>query len=127
MRIGVPLFGRDVAPRFCAADRLLLVEVREGRAVSETEVALADEDIPRRLLRLRALEVDRLLCGGFSRRFVPLAETLGIGLVWGLVGDAREAARAFLAGTGNGGPGRGPDGPPGPWCRRRRWPHAGGR
>jgi hypothetical protein len=120
MRIGVPLFGSDVAPRFCAADRLLLVETDGATVLSESEVSLGDGHIPRRLAEVRALGVERLLCGGFNRRFLPLAAALGVRVRWGLTGDARAAIRDCLAGT----PG-GTDPPPeaclgpGPWRGRR--------
>lgn len=98
MWIAVPLFGDDIAPRFCAADRALLVEGDEGLERQRLTISLGTASPPERLRRLHDLDVRLLLCGGIDRCFFPLAERLGLCVVWGLAGPADEAVRASLTG-----------------------------
>lgn len=99
MRLAIPLCGDDVAPRFCSAAHVLIVDVADGREVRRERVALPAGAIPERLLALRALGVTDLLCGGFNRTFRPLAEGLGMRLSWRLLGPADAVVDALLAGA----------------------------
>ncbi len=99
MRIAIPLLGDDVAPRFCSAARVLIVDVVEGREVRREVLALPPGDIPARVITLASMGVTTLLCGGFNRVFRPLAERLGLRLAWRLVGPADAIVAAFLAGA----------------------------
>ncbi len=122
MRFAVPLFGDQVAPRFCSADELLVVDVEGGRENARSVQRLAGMDLPGRIAALARMGVERLYCGGFNARFLPLAEGLGLRVCWGLVGQAEEAVqdvlsgrepRAVLCGCGRGraSRGRGRNGP----------------
>ncbi len=98
MRIAVPMLGDDVAPRFCSARLFLIVDVEAGREVGRTVVPLPQAPIPARLLTLAGLGVTTLLCGGFNRRFRPMAERLGIQVEWRLLGPAEAQVAATLEG-----------------------------
>ena len=98
MRVAVPLFGNDVAPRFGFAVRFLIVEIADEQIVITSEVETAANGWPNRLSDLSAMGVEVLLCGGFNRAFVPLAEDLGIRVLAGLAGDALKVAEAFARG-----------------------------
>lgn len=96
MRIAIALFGQEVSPRWCVASEALLATVRDG-AVSDREVlALGDCSNGTRLGRLHTRGVSVLVCGGFDRRFIPLAQRLGVRVIWGVSGSAEEALRAFV-------------------------------
>lgn len=98
MRIAVPLFDDDVAPRFCAARSVLIVDV-QGEDRSRTDVReLPQGSLPQRLGMLGDLRVTHLLCGGFNRRFLPMAEGLGMKVEWGIWGNAQEAVRDYSQG-----------------------------
>jgi len=94
--LGVPLHGNDVAPRFCSADRFLIAELDGSRPCRLRRVTVPEEDRARRLERLSAAGVSVLLCGGFNRRYLPVAEGLGIRVIVGLVGEAEQLIDAFL-------------------------------
>jgi predicted Fe-Mo cluster-binding NifX family protein len=99
MIIAVPLFGREVAPRFAFADRFLIAEIEDRSPGLEREEAFTGS-CPDRLLALSRAGVEVLLCGGFNRRFVPLAVSVGIRVVYGLGGDARELVAAYTRNPG---------------------------
>jgi predicted Fe-Mo cluster-binding NifX family protein len=114
MRLAIPLFGSEVAPRFGCAERILVADLREDGSWEEAAQSLGLLPWPARLQHLAQLGVTVLLCGGFNRHWLPLAESLGIRVIWGLWGDARELISAFHAGRlqtppafGHGGRGRG--------------------
>jgi len=94
MLVAVPLFGRDVAPRFRFADRFLIADISNGEFSSEL-YAVMRGGWPGRLMELKRLGVRTVLCSGFNRRFVPLAASMGINVISGLGGDARAQIEAF--------------------------------
>jgi hypothetical protein len=102
-RLAVPLFGEDVAPRFSGAHEALLVDeipAAEGqgrRAGPAWTVPLQGESWMRRLEHLHASGATVVLCGGFNRRFRPLAEEVGLRVECGLIGRATDLVAAFFA------------------------------
>lgn len=97
-RLAIPLYGAQVAPRFRYADRLLIVDRAEGGEPIFEILNLARLSWSQRIAHLAGGGVEVLLCGGFERRFLPLAESAGIRVEWGLAGDARQLADAFHRG-----------------------------
>lgn len=93
--LAVPLHGDDVAPRFCSADQFLLADPENGQLRTQ-RLTLAEQEWFQRLERLSAAGVRVLLCGGFNRHFLPVAEGLGIRVISGLAGRADRLIDAFL-------------------------------
>ncbi len=98
MRVAIPLFDKDVAPRFGFADTYLIATVDAGRVLSAEQIQSHGAEWPNRMEQLKELGVNVLLCGGFNRKFLPLAEDLGIRVFAGLAGDAHRCAEAFARG-----------------------------
>ncbi len=98
MKVAVPLFGSDVAPRFGFADEFLVAEIADHEVSRIERVPFTTRQWPGRLAELERLGITVLLCGGFNRQFDPLAESLGIEVIAGLAGEAEAAARAWARG-----------------------------
>ncbi|MCD6497525.1 MAG: hypothetical protein J7M25_04370 [Deltaproteobacteria bacterium] len=99
-KVAVPLFGRYVAPRFCFAQEVLVATVEAGQVLStEVRELQGPERFARQIMDLQRLGVRVLLCGGFNRRFMPLAEQLGMTILWGLMGPAEDVVERYAAGT----------------------------
>lgn len=94
--LAVPLHEEDVAPRFCSADRFIIAELRGGQVCRVRRLTFPEEEWSARLEHLAATGVQVLLCGGFNRRFLPLAEGLGIQVIPGLAGKAEQLIEAFV-------------------------------
>ena len=94
--LAVPLHGDDVAPRFCSADRFMIAELDGDRVRRVRQLSVPEEGWSERLERLSAAGVRVLLCGGFNRNFLPLAERFGIRVIFGLAGEADRLIEAFL-------------------------------
>jgi predicted Fe-Mo cluster-binding NifX family protein len=99
MRVAIPLFGGEVAPRFCFARRMLLVELADGAVASRQDHDVADCGWQARLRLLSAERVSLLLCGGFNRQYLSLAEALGIFVSWGHVGPVEPLLEQLCGGT----------------------------
>ncbi len=97
-KLALPLFNDDLAPRFCYADHVLVVEVCDGAVASARAVPMGRGGGSERLGYLSTLGVTELLCGGFDRRFLPRATAVGIRVRWGLAGNALQVAEAFCRG-----------------------------
>jgi len=97
-RIGIPLFGSEVSPRFCFAEAILVVEVENGRESRRFVTPLGEPWLPGRVAQLATLGIRTLLCGGFNRAYLPTAERLGIQIIAGVSGDAEDVLAQFLRG-----------------------------
>jgi len=95
MRLAIPLFGDDVSPRFCFAREMLVVELENRQAIAQQVISLGDTAWPERLTILLAQRVEVLLCGGFPRRYLPVANSAGIRVVVGLRGTAAQVLEAY--------------------------------
>jgi predicted Fe-Mo cluster-binding NifX family protein len=98
MRVAVPVFGQDVAPRFGFAEEFLVADISNGNVVRESLISVSDAGWYKRLAELKGLGVELLLCGGFNRRFEPLAQTLGIEVVAGLAGEVSTLLESYARG-----------------------------
>ncbi len=118
-RCAVPVFGRDVAPRYDVAALFQVFEVEGGRFEARGTLNASGLDCEARLALLRGAHVQVLLCGGIRRfdMFRLVAE--GIRVIPGLRGPVEAVVAAFAQGRLNGplGWGRGR----GKGRRRRGW------
>jgi hypothetical protein len=98
MRIGLPLFGTEISPRFCFAREMMVVTLTDGPSAAELgreRVSLEGMSWPQRLAVLAALRIDTLLCGGFPRDLLPRANAQGLRVCVGLSGEAEDVLGAF--------------------------------
>jgi len=99
MKIAVPLFGRDVAPRFGFVDQFLIATIAKKHVGQSITIAVGENaGWHERLEQLKQHGVEMLLCGGFNRRFEPLATSFGIKVIAGLTGDALTLAETYARG-----------------------------
>ncbi len=101
MRVAIPTFGEDISPRFCFAREMLVIDLVADAEVGRSRVPLGDTSWPERLAILTAQQVEVLLCGGFPRHYLSVAEASGIQVIVGLVGTVEEVVTAFRKGTVN--------------------------
>ena len=97
-RVAIPLFNDEVAPRFCFARRMLVAEVVDGATTQREQIDVADFGWRGRLALLSQRQVTVLLCGGFNRRYLHIAEALGIFVSWGHTGPVEPLLDKLCAG-----------------------------
>jgi len=74
----------------------MIAELDGGRISRVRRLEIPEESWSKRLKLLAAAGVKVLLCSGFNRSFLPVAEGLGIRVVTGLTGEAEQLIDAFL-------------------------------
>lgn len=98
MRVGIPLFEDQIAPRLGQSQDFLLVEVEDGREVDRRNVLLA-ERLPERLpSTFRELGIETLICCGITLWCEQCLVEKGIRVISGVMGPAEEALRCFCRG-----------------------------
>lgn len=93
--IAIALFGEEVSPRFCFAEKALVLSLVQGRETWRHVISLGEPWLAGRIARLATMGVRTLLCGAFNRAYLPSAEHLGIRVVTGVSGNAEEALAKF--------------------------------
>ena len=100
MRIAIPVWNEKVSPVFDTAARVLVLQYKGSQEVSRTETFLEGQDLYSRCHRLKALEVDILICGAISKcYYMMLCKSAGIRVIPWISGSLEEVLEAFLAGT----------------------------
>ena len=99
MKIAIPIWEDRVSPVLDTASRLLIVEVVDQKEASRFETYLDEQDLSRRCVRIRGLEVDTLICGAISRPFLRMLAASGVDIIPGISGHPEEVLDAYLQGT----------------------------
>ena len=99
MRIAIPIWGERISPVFDTASNLLIVEIEDQREISRFVICLDERQLPRRCYRIKALEVDILICGAISRPFSSMLTASGIKVISWISGRIEEVLQVYLTGT----------------------------
>lgn len=98
MRIAIPVWENKISPVLDTASRLLVVEIRNDKEISRFETYLEEDDIARRCLRVRGLDVDVLICGAVSKSFSSMLSASGVRVISGRSGAVKSIIGAYLKG-----------------------------
>jgi predicted Fe-Mo cluster-binding NifX family protein len=98
MKVAIPMFNQDVAPRFGFADRFIIAEIVGKEIVECRSFPLKGDGVLERLEEISGRGADTLLCGGFNRNYLPLAKNMGMTVYLGLIGSGEEILSSFLRG-----------------------------
>ncbi len=99
MKIAIPVWYNKVSPVLDTASRLLIVEVEDREELSRFEIYLDEPELSRRCVRIRAMDVDILICGAVSRPFWKLLAASGINVIQNISGNPEDVLEAYLKGT----------------------------
>jgi len=97
-KIAIPVYNGTVSSVFDFANRLLLLDVRNGVEVSRSEVRLTSELFPQRARRLSGLGVGVLICGAISRPLMSMLTASGIQVLSYVTGGIDEVLQAYITG-----------------------------
>jgi len=93
MKLAIPVWEGRVSNVFDFAHKAVVVELSGDQELGRAEVALSGQG-PARIVKLRQLGVDTLICGAISRSLASRTSAWGIRLfpyVTGVVDDVIEA------------------------------------
>lgn len=99
MRIAIPIWEDKISPVLDTASRLMIVEVVNGKESSRFEIYMDEEDLTKRVLRIRGIGVDILICGAVSRPFLRMLRANGIKIIPEIAGQADDVLGAYFQGT----------------------------
>ena len=99
MKTAFAHWDNRIAPVFDTARRLCVVQVEDGRIVSEKDETLSEEAPVQRALRLVELGVKTLVCGAVSRPLQDMISSYGIRVISFVAGDLQDVVEAWQAGT----------------------------
>ena len=97
MRIAIPVSDARISPVFDVAQRLLLVDIEDGREVGRTEGALEKSQLELRASQVAELHPDVLVCGAISRPLETMLQSAGVEIISQTCGDADKVLRAFVS------------------------------
>ena len=98
LRIVIPCFGEEVAPRFEAARHFRLWIVEDSKVINYVEIDL--EKPPDGFIRIRLMEehgVNVIVCNGISEPTRQILKAKGCKVVQSVMGSASDALFGFLA------------------------------
>ncbi|MBW1767274.1 MAG: NifB/NifX family molybdenum-iron cluster-binding protein [Deltaproteobacteria bacterium] len=99
MRIAIPIWDDKISPVLDTASRLLIVDVEDQKEASRFETILDEQDLVRRCLRIRGMEVDTLICGAVSRPFFRMLMSPDIEIIPEISGHVEDVLKAYLQGN----------------------------
>jgi predicted Fe-Mo cluster-binding NifX family protein len=98
MKIAIPVWQNSVSTVFDFANKLLLAEVGQENAINRMQVDLPDEPLPQKISRLRALDVDLLICGAISQPLAFMVMGAGIEVLPYVTGQIDDVLEAYISG-----------------------------
>ena len=99
MNVAIPIFQGNIAPRFGFASQFLFATVENRHVKTRAFIYLEHPDFLRRLEEIQSHGVHTLLCGGFNRRYLPIANKMGLTVISGLYGEGEAVLNAYAAGA----------------------------
>ena len=97
MTVTIPIWTGRVSPLFDVARRLLVVEIRDGGAVSRRQEFLPQAGPRRRAAFVAALGADVLICGAISPGFRTALISAGVTVVSQTCGPVEDVLQAFVS------------------------------
>lgn len=98
MKIAITEWNERIAPVFDVAGQVIILEVNDSGIVREEKTALPDGCFHDKILFLRRLDVEQLICGAISRHAEMEAEIAGIKVHGFIAGDYHEIIEAWRKG-----------------------------
>lgn len=129
MKIAIPIFGKNISPRFDGAQVIVLLTVEGGQVVRREKWRTQNLSPLALVGGLRDAKVDVLICGNIDSVSEEAVEEVGIKLIPWVTGEAEGAITCFLKGELAPGSIVGSQGICGRWgvgagrwgCRKGRW------
>ena len=94
----MPVWEDNMAPIFDAAQRLLVVEVRDGIEVDRRSVSLEEEALSGQVERLEHLGIRVLVCNWISKPLANFLDEVGTTVIHGISGSPDAVLAAYFAG-----------------------------
>jgi predicted Fe-Mo cluster-binding NifX family protein len=98
MKVAIPLWQGRVSPVFDEANRILIIDISNGRVQYRQEESLLSHNPFERAQALPKFGVDLLICGMISQMQQTALDSAGIRIIPHICGPMEEVIAAFLDG-----------------------------
>lgn len=98
MKVAIAVWEDCVSSALDFSRRLVVMELKNGRETSRTEVDLAEDTAFTKLAKLRDLGVSVVICGAVSQPLASAAFSCGIRLLPYVTGRLDDVLKAYQAG-----------------------------
>ena len=98
MKVAIAVWENHVSSVLDFSQRLVVVEFKGGGEASRAEIALLERSALAKLVKLRELGIDVLICGAVSRRLALASTASGIRLLPYVTGKVEDVLNAYRAG-----------------------------
>jgi len=95
-RIAIPTWNGRVSPVFDAAEKLLIVDSKETNECSRFETEIRGDNFPYKVIKLKELGIDTLICGAISMPLFYMIKNAGIYVIPWISGLTEDVLKAFL-------------------------------
>ena len=95
-RVGIPVFESRISPVLDACNRLLLVDIDEGREVNRQEISLEKINLTERIEVFTRWGVRKIICAGVSDVMCKYLAVRNIALVSGIAGELEKIIKAYI-------------------------------
>jgi predicted Fe-Mo cluster-binding NifX family protein len=98
MKVAIAVWENHVSSVLDFSQRLVVVEFKGGGETGRAEIALLERNALAKLVKLRELGIDVLICGAVSRQLALASTTCGIRLLPYVTGKVEDVLNAYQAG-----------------------------
>jgi predicted Fe-Mo cluster-binding NifX family protein len=95
-RVGLPVFESRISPVLDSCNRLLVVDIQNGREVNRTEISLEKTSITERIEVFTRWGIHKIICAGVSDVMCRYLAARNIALVSGIAGNSEEILNAYI-------------------------------
>lgn len=95
-RIAIPTWNNRVSPVFDAAGKLLVVDIKDNTVCSKFETEIIGDHFPVKVIKLKELQIDTLICGAISMPLFYMIKNIGVNVIPWVSGMTEDILRAFL-------------------------------
>jgi predicted Fe-Mo cluster-binding NifX family protein len=96
-RIALTIWNGKISPVFDVSRQLMVLDIEAGDISEEYMEKFASDDPVYRLNKLKALNVQTLICGAVSNYLVEILNSGGIKTISFISGNVSDVIRAYLA------------------------------
>jgi predicted Fe-Mo cluster-binding NifX family protein len=95
-RIAIPVFQERISPVLDACNRLLVVDIANGKEIQRTDVSLKKMSREERTEAVSRWNIDTIICAGVSELMCSYIESRGVRLISGIAGELEKIIDAYI-------------------------------
>ena len=99
IKVAIPIFLDRISPRLDCARRMLILEIEKDRLVDKRELDISHWLPDEKIIQLRQLGIEQLICGGIRDQDRMGLNQLGIQVAFSVFGEVDRIIGEYLQGN----------------------------